>query len=560
MSGRENIIGFVTQSLTPANAEAISESPVPIGTYVYADFLVRDRRKRSMVNRRVVGVVTNVGYQPAMPLSTLSLLREDVEPEKLKTPKYSPMSIYVIADVSEGEASTPIYPIPPNTPLQIIDSGSLDVLSYVYKRPDPSRGLIRIGSLARIQEIDVAVEANKLFKHLLITGATGSGKSNAVAVIADRLSSIGAPVIIFDVHGEYVNMTPEEGSIDKVVIVKAEINPLTMRPDVLSHIIIRDPQATKQRRYLKRILISFRRDLVKISREKNIGLETAVEELFNIKMMTYANLFREYAEDLFNIEDLSELSKLDQTKKMILLLLLEIYLRAQNADSSERRVYEGIEDRLTDFIISYPILNIYATDVLEKISPGKIVVYDVSVLTDDQKAWVLRILADNLLERLKTRYREVKMPPTVLVVEEAPLFISSTSPSVARESLKRFAREGRKFGGVLIIVSQRPRTLDPDISSQIQNFLFLKLVQQEDIKNVMSIADNLEESLARTLPSLPTGWGILMGEWIGRFPALVAIDRHPGKRLGASPDLVSEWRDFSEKKERKDLMPSEFQF
>lgn len=182
------------------------------------------------------------------------------------------------------------------------------------------------------------------------------------------------------------------------------------------------------------------------------------------------------------------------------------------------------------------------------------------MLTDDQKAWVLRILADNLLERLKTRYREVRMPPTVLVVEEAPLFISSTSPSVTRESLKRFARERRKFGGVLIIASQRPKTLDPDISSQIQNFLFLKLVQQEDIKNVMSIADNLEESLARTLPSLPTGWGILMGEWVGRFPALVAIDRYPGKRLGASPDLVSEWRDFSEKKERKDLMPSEFQF
>jgi DNA helicase HerA-like ATPase len=149
----------------------------------------------------------------------------------------------------------------------------------------------------------------------LITGATGSGKSNAVAVIADRLSSIGAPVIIFDVHGEHVNMTPEEGSIDKVVIVKAEINPLTMRPDFLSHIIIRDPQATKQRRYLKRILISFRRDLVKISREENIGLETAVEELFNIKMKTHINLFRGYAEDLFNIEDLSELSKLDQTKK-----------------------------------------------------------------------------------------------------------------------------------------------------------------------------------------------------------------------------------------------------
>ena len=48
----------------------------------------------------------------------------------------------------------------------------------------------------------MAIEANKLFKHLLITGATGSGKSNAVADIVDRLSSIGAPVIILHLRAQ----------------------------------------------------------------------------------------------------------------------------------------------------------------------------------------------------------------------------------------------------------------------------------------------------------------------------------------------------------------------
>ncbi len=553
-------IGYVKQSYSPILAEAMAETPVPIGSYVYAEFEVRDRLTGSSTNRKVIGVVTNAGYQPAVPESTYALLREESEPPRIRTPKYSPMSIYAIADVSDREPTTPLYPIPPTTPIYSVSSIQPNPLEKVYKKPDHLNGLIRIGSLARLESIDIAVEVNKLHKHLLITGATGSGKSNAVAVIVDRLSSLGAPVIIFDVHGEYTNLEPEDGRVDKIEVVKAEIDPLNMSLEAFIHMVIRDPQATRQRRIFRRLMKNLIKELRREAVEKKVDPKNIIEEKFKSLLKTQKNKILDLSDDYLGVDQEDQLIKLDYTKKLILLIASKINDLLASASSRERTYIEGIEERFTDFVWSYPILNLDAVDPVSRISPGKIIVYDVSTLTDDQKAWLLRILADNLLENLKNRFRGRQIPPTVLVVEEAPLFISAYTSSVAKESLRRFAREGRKFGGVLIIASQRPRTLDPDISSQIQNFLFLKLVQQEDIKSVMSIADNLEESLAMTLPSLPTGWGIVMGEWIGRFPALVAIDKHRGKKLGASPDFISEWRMGLEKSEKKSLRPDEFLF
>ena len=146
-------------------------------------------------------------------------------------------------------------------------------------------------------------------------------------------------------------------------------------------------------------------------------------------------------------------------------------------------------------------------------------------------------MVHDILARLKAGGLE----PTVLVVEEAPLFIGAGVAHPVKESLQRFAREGRKFGGCLVAVSQRPRSLDVNVVSQLQNFVFLRMVQQEDIRTVMDIADSLDESLASAIPSLPDGRAVVMGEWLGRFPAVVDIDLHRGKRVGATPPLTEIW-------------------
>ncbi|MEZ0289702.1 MAG: ATP-binding protein [Sulfolobales archaeon] len=564
MSEKPQPIGYVSASRTPSLVEIIASSPVPIGTYVYAEFDVRDRVRGEILKRRVIGIVTNASYQPAIPMSVLALAREEIETARASELKYSPMTVYVIADISEKTPETPTYPIPPNTPVYSAHTVTPNPIERLYRRPDPFNGLIRIGTLARVSELEIAVDVNRLYKHLLIAGATGSGKSNAVAVLVDRMSELGAPVIIFDVHGEYINLVPESGDMNKVVVVEAKIDPLEIRRDILIRIIIPESGATRQRRLLKEALRELYKEISNVAQRDRVDSKIAVEQLFEKNLSLIKDLA--YDLDLSESEDPQQLLKIDPVNKFHLLLLHKIkwlgeVKRQRQKDTRAIQIAAQVEEKYEEFIFSTPIFSFDAKNPLDILTPGKIVVYDVSPLPDQLKSWVLKLLAEDLLERLKSRYREkILFPPTILVVEEAPLFISRDSGSYAKESLRRFAREGRKFGGVLVVVSQRPRVLDPDISSQIQNYLFLKLVQEEDIKTVMNIADNLEESLARTLPTLPTGWGVLMGEWIGRFPALVAVDKHQGKRLGASPDLVSEWRSFRESFEKRDLAPSRFEF
>jgi DNA helicase HerA-like ATPase len=95
---------------------------------------------------------------------------------------------------------------------------------------------------------------------------------------------------------------------------------------------------------------------------------------------------------------------------------------------------------------------------------------------------------------------------------------------------------------MLVIVSQRPRALDSDVVSQIQNFILLKLVQKSDRVFVTEVSDILSEEYVNMLPALSPGQAVLLGEWIGKYPALVKVDLHAGKRVGATPDIVSLWR------------------
>jgi len=77
----------------------------------------------------------------------------------------------------------------------------------------------------------------------------------------------------------------------------------------------------------------------------------------------------------------------------------------------------------------------------------------------------------------------------------------------------------------------------------------MKLVQEADQQAIMNASDMLTDDLAKSLSSMDTGEAIILGEWIGRFPAFVKIDKHIGKRSGASPNIAKLWRNLAEEYE-----------
>jgi DNA helicase HerA-like ATPase len=515
--GFSGVYGYVVRSPSSRVSVVASDAPLPLGEYVELHYRVHSRvsgllGEQGGGERVALAVVSNASYEHAVPQSVMSYLGPRAG--GVESLKLSHTTLYVVAELSGGRAEPPRYPIPPDTPVR---PASGDTLSRVY---GGFTGGVRLGLLApRSLGVEVRVNPDKLAKHLLIAGATGSGKSNTVAILADRLSAVGAPVVVFDVHGEY-SLEPEDGDLSRVQIVEARINPLRMDPRILAAIIIPEPQARRQRRLLAKAMKGISEELKKLSAKEGLSLVTALQELVERRVKP----------------DSAEEEAVDQESQLIKGLRELLVTEAKKVGGQEERVVDRVVEKVEEFFEVTP-LTVTGELPTTHISPGRMLVVDASTLGDEQKRWVLKIMVDEILEKLKTGHLE----STVLVVEEAPLFIGVDVGHPVKQSLQRFAREGRKFGGCLIVVSQRPRSLDVNVVSQLQNFVFLRMVQEEDLKAVMNIADNLDENLAKTIQSLPDGRAIVMGEWLGRFPAIVDIDLHKGKRIGATPPLTDIW-------------------
>ena len=98
------------------------------------------------------------------------------------------------------------------------------------------------------------------------------------------------------------------------------------------------------------------------------------------------------------------------------------------------------------------------------------------------------------------------------VLEEAHNYLGSQSKGRAATAAKRIAKEGRKYGVGLMLVSQRPSEIDPTILSQCGTTISLRLTNDADQGQVRSCAADNLEGLFGMLPSLRTGEALLVGE------------------------------------------------
>jgi len=506
-------VGVVGEESSPTRISVKARYPLPVGTYVYLNYQVKDPRSKNVMRRDVVGLIGATQFKsltPVMSKPPTSIPTVVVEaPELLELKRESVMDAILIADITEDRPSVPTYPPPPETKVYL---ATPQHLSKIY-RQDPEES-IRVGSLAGHEEdIEVRVNVNALVKHLLVTGVTGSGKSNFIAVLADRVAGLGGSVVIFDTHGEYKLESENPGKVE-VVSYEASINLIKTPIRLLTMFIISEPGATKQRRILRNAIKSLNGRILEKASKEGIPLSKAVVELAKASG-------RAVGGDLSEIQAYEELLKGEVIK----------------AVPKDDKLRDNIIDKIEDFF-EWHKTSLDMPEVSELIAPGRIIDVDVSELTDSEQDWMLKVIAEDLLWSLKER----RSIPTLLVVEEAHIFLSENRRTESKEALQRFVREGRKFGAMLAIVSQRPRTLDPAIVSQVQNFAFFKLVQTMDRNKVVEFSDVLSEEYSNLMPSFPPGHAILVGEWVGRFTVYAHIDKHEGKKLGASPKVVSVWK------------------
>jgi DNA helicase HerA-like ATPase len=131
--------------------------------------------------------------------------------------------------------------------------------------------------------------------------------------------------------------------------------------------------------------------------------------------------------------------------------------------------------------------------------------------------------------------------PLLVILDEAHRFLPSGGAGPAHRIFTRIAKEGRKYGVGLMVVSQRPSDLDANILSQCGTMIALRVTNEGDRSTVAGAIPDTLGGLTELLPSLRTGEALVLGDAL-QVPSRVRIRRARNKPVGEDPALPAAWQ------------------
>ena len=166
----------------------------------------------------------------------------------------------------------------------------------------------------------------------------------------------------------------------------------------------------------------------------------------------------------------------------------------------------------------------------KQVLPGEMLVIDLSDLEDMRKKKVIVSYISDRLFRLRAKN---EIPPTFLLIEEAHNFApekAKVAYTPSKSIIEKIAREGRKFGLALGVVSQRPVNLSTTTLSQCNTHILLRVTNPNDLRHIEESAEGIDSRMARSITSLKVGEAIIVGEAV-KYPIFVEIRERKSKKV-----------------------------
>jgi hypothetical protein len=403
-------------------------------------------------------------------------------------------------------------------------------------------------------ETAIAVaNGDKFFqRHAAILGSTGSGKSWSVALILERAAALkSANLIVFDMHGEYSTLCEGENPIAQQYHIAGPgdldgSNPnslfipywLLNREEMLALILDRsDDNAPNQAARFT--------EHVRTLKEQTLQSEgkTEVLETFTVDSPIP-----------YDIDSLLSCLNHDNVEMV----------PKENGSGTKQGPWYGklsrfigrlkakIDDRRCGFMFQPPEeCNAYGwlENMLMKLfavseSQRGIKIIDFSEVPSDVLPIITGVLA-RLLYNIQFWMDKDARHPLTIVCDEAHLYLpvrdaAEAAEKRALEAFERIAKEGRKYGVSLLVVSQRPSDVSRTILSQCNNFLVLRLTNDQDQSVVKRLLPESMVGITDILPLLDLGEALLLGDSI-LLPTRIKLDTPKIAPESATRQFWSDW-------------------
>lgn len=176
---------------------------------------------------------------------------------------------------------------------------------------------------------------------------------------------------------------------------------------------------------------------------------------------------------------------------------------------------------------------------------ANITIIDLSALPFEVVSIIVSVISRLAFEvsYFQTKLTGYNNKPLMIVYEEAHRYVPKNQSSKyrdTREAVERIAKEGRKYGISEMIVTQRPSEISPTVLSQCNNFVIMKLSNQDDQNIVRSILPDTDNYFTNTLSSLNRREALLVGDAMANTSIIKVDDADPLPQ-SLDVDVYSEW-------------------
>ncbi|WP_426231058.1 ATP-binding protein [Pararhizobium sp. DWP3-4] len=495
----------------------------------------------------------------------------------------------------DGEFTRGAHSLPVPTELAYVTPPA--VLAAVFSGQIKSS--FTLGSLSIAPDVSFEIDGDRFFsKHVAIVGSTGSGKSCAVARIlqtvvgiegelnAHKAAQKNAHIVIFDIHAEYAAAfklaETEKFTLNLLDVETLRLPYWLMNAQELEEMFIEGNEINSHNQ-----ISQFRHAVVRNKRKHNkslskVSFDTPV--YFSIdEVVTYLENMNSEVIGKLPGEGKPKLSddRLVSDRDEIYFDKVHQFVVSSTAGATKAsngpfhgefdRLILRLRTRLADPRLSflfYPVKEdgkALSTedfaDVVRQfigyLTKSNISIVDLSGIPFEVLSIVVslisRMIFDFGFHYSKNRHStgHVSDIPIMLVCEEAHNYLPRSGGAQydsSRKSIERIAKEGRKYGVTLMVVSQRPSEVSETIFSQCSNFISLRLTNTIDQSYIKSLLPDLSAGIGELLPNLSQGEFLAVGDaplmpTVGRF-ALPNPEPH-SRSVNYLQEWNAQWREIN---------------
>lgn len=263
-----------------------------------------------------------------------------------------------------------------------------------------------------------------------------------------------------------------------------------------------------------------------IAKNLNEELESTIEvpsqAFFTLRDMEKALEFTLIGEGFLN-------NRLMQDSAIILKVRLHSIINSRNALYFDIKQYITLEQYISSLIVlnhrRSQIININLEDV------------------DDNLAKVIvKIVSKMIFDFSKSRKIRASIP-FHLIIEEAHRYVVADNDKllIGYNIFERIAKEGRKYGVLIDLISQRPVDISETVVAQMSNFLVLKMTHPKDLEYIEKMLPNVSSDIIEKLNSLQSGTLVSFGNAF-KIPLLIKMDLPNPLPYSSNCDVIARWK------------------